>query len=73
MSIGLKENGNVVPRRIVKPLTEDELHSPNEGRLRQIFDKLIERRFGKPVVNNSIKVEGSPAPAACADEEEEET
>ena len=67
----LKETGHVVPRRTVKPLTEDELHSPDEERLRQVFDKIIERRFGKPVANNSIKVKGLP-PATCADEEEEE-
>ena len=61
----------MVPRRTVKPLTEDELHSPDEARLRQVFDKMIEMRFGKPVANNSIKVKGLP-PATCADEEKEE-
>ena len=42
----LKANGNVVPRRTLRPLQVDELHSPTETKKRETFDALIERRWG---------------------------
>lgn len=40
----LKCNGNVVPRRTLRPLSVDELHSPTEIKSREIFDTLIQAR-----------------------------
>jgi len=42
----LKTNGNVVPRRTVRPLNTQELHSEEERTKRAVFDELIERRWG---------------------------
>ena len=46
----LKANGNVVPRRSPRPLTVAKLHSPTELKKREIFDKLIERRWGSAII-----------------------
>ena len=45
----LKSNGNVVPRRTVRPLQLAELYSDTEKQKRVIFDALIERRWGSPM------------------------
>ena len=45
----LKSNGNVVPRRTVQVLQLDEIHSDTEKRTRDVFDALIERRWGSPM------------------------
>ena len=45
----LKANGNVVPRRSSRPLTVAEIHSPTEIKKRNIFDGLIERRWGTSI------------------------
>ena len=60
----LKANGRVVPRRSLRPLKVDEihspveikkrevldeLHSPVEIKKREVFDELIERRWGTPM------------------------
>ena len=37
----LKANGNVVPRRSVRPLSKSELMSEMEIKKRQLFDELI--------------------------------
>lgn len=42
----LKANGNVVPRRTLRPLTVDEQYSPTEQKKRETFDSLISRRWG---------------------------
>ena len=42
----LKANGSVVPRRTLRPLQVDELHSPTGTKKRETFDDLIERRWG---------------------------
>ena len=42
----LKANGNVVPRRTLRPLKVDEVHSPTEAKKRETFTALIERRWG---------------------------
>ena len=42
----LKANGRVVPRRSVRPLHASEEYSPTEIKKRQLFDELIERRYG---------------------------
>ncbi len=46
----LKANGRVVPRRTVRSLTIAELHSDTEKRRREIFDGLIERRWGTAMI-----------------------
>lgn len=45
----LKGNGNVVPRRSLRPLNTSELHSPTEQKKRDVFDALIERRWGTSI------------------------
>ena len=45
----LKSNGNVVPRRTVRALQLAEIHSDTEKRKRDVFDALIERRWGSPM------------------------
>jgi hypothetical protein len=45
----LKANGNVVPRRTSRPLKTEQLHSPEEERKRNIFNGLIERRWGTSI------------------------
>ena len=45
----LKSNGRVVPRRSHRPLTTEEVNSPTEKRKRDLFDTLIERRWGSPM------------------------
>lgn len=45
----LRANGTVVPRRSVRPLQTAELHSESEIKKRQIFDELIERRWGTSI------------------------
>ena len=45
----LKENGKVVPRRSLRPLKADEIHSPVEIKKREVFDELIQRRWGTPM------------------------
>ena len=45
----LKSNGNVVPRRTVRALQLAEVHSNTEKRKWDIFDALIERRWGSPM------------------------
>jgi hypothetical protein len=42
----LKANGNVVPRRTLRPLNTAELHSVTEAKKRQVYDVLIEGRWG---------------------------
>ena len=44
-----KANGRVVPRRSLRPLKVDELHSPVEIKKREVFDELIKRRWGTPM------------------------
>ena len=51
----LKANGNVVPRRTLRPLKTEELHSKTEAKKRKTFDALIERRWGTSI--NPPKVE----------------
>ena len=45
----LKSNGNVVPRRSLRPLTTAEIHSPTEIKRREVFDRLICQRHGDSV------------------------
>ena len=45
----LKANGRVVPRRSLRPLKVDELHSPVEIKKREVFDELNKRRWGSPM------------------------
>ena len=45
----LKANGQVVPRRTVRPLRTDEIYADHEIRKRQIFDELIRKRWGDTI------------------------
>ena len=45
----LKSNGYMVPCRTVPALQLAEVHSDTEKRKRDIFDALIERRWGSPM------------------------
>ena len=45
----LKSNGNVVPRPTVQALQLAVIHSDTEKRKRDVFDALIERRWGSPM------------------------
>ena len=45
----LKVNGRVVPRRSLRPLKVDEINSPVEIKKREVFDELIQRRWGTPM------------------------
>ena len=45
----LKSNGNVVPRRTLRSLQTDEIHSLNEQKKRDVFDALIEKRWGTSI------------------------
>ena len=47
----LKTNGRVVPRRSLRPLKVDEIHSPVEIKEREVFDDLIKRRWGTPMTS----------------------
>jgi hypothetical protein len=58
----LKANGKVVPRRSMRPLTIAEIHSPTELKRQQVFNKLIERRWGTSI--------NPPKPQAEDDEHE---
>jgi hypothetical protein len=51
----LKANGQVVPRRTLRPLHVAEIHSPMEEKKREIFDKLIERKHGTAITPPKIK------------------
>ena len=51
----LKANGRVVPRRSLRPAKIDELHSPVEIKKREVFDKLIQRRWGSPMTPSNTQ------------------
>ena len=51
----LKANGRVIPRRSLRPLKLDELHSPVEIKKRQVFDELIKRRWGSPMTPSNTQ------------------
>ena len=56
----LKANGNVIPCRTSRPLNTAELNNETEKRKRQIFDELIEARWGTAISapTKPSKVEG---------------
>ena len=45
----LKSNGKIVPRRSVRPLNKEELHSKAEQDKRDLFDKLVKEKLGDSV------------------------
>ena len=51
----LKANGRVVPRRSIRPLKVHVIHSPVEIKKREVFDELIERRWGSPITQPYIQ------------------
>ena len=50
----LKENGHVIPRRLIRPLRVDELHSDIEIKKRETFDTLIERRHDTSTTPSNV-------------------
>lgn len=64
----LKSNGQVVPRRSHRPLQIDELHSEVEQKKRELFDQLIERRWGTSI--NGPKSKSSDTDGDGSDFEE---
>jgi hypothetical protein len=46
----LKQNGSVMYRSSVRPLTQDEIQSPTEKKEREEFDIAVEKKFG-PAMN----------------------
>ena len=51
----LKSNGRVVPRRSLRPLNVDELHSPVEIKKREVFDELTKRRWGSAITPSNTQ------------------
>ena len=45
----LKSNGKVVPRRTLRPLKPEELRSETETKKRNLFDKLVAKRWGTSI------------------------
>ena len=53
----LKSNGNVVPRRTVRPLNVAEKNSPREQKKRDLFDAAIAERWGNALIPEATKDE----------------
>jgi hypothetical protein len=51
----LKQNGRVMYRSSVRPLTQDEIQSPTERKERKKFDIAIEEKFGASMDKNDFK------------------
>ena len=51
----LKANGRVVPRRSLRSLKADELHSPVEIKKGEVFDELIKRRWCSPRTSSNTQ------------------
>ena len=56
----LKANGNVVPRRTHRPLNTAELNSETEKKKREVFDALIEKRWGTALYPPKPSADDSP-------------
>jgi hypothetical protein len=67
----LKANGNVVPRRSHRPLKTEELHSEVERKKQDVYDQLIERRWGTAISGPSKKPAVDNTFEAYQDDEEE--
>ena len=46
----------MIPRRTVRPLRTEELHSPVEEKKREIFDALIRRKLGNSWIHNPQEI-----------------
>jgi hypothetical protein len=51
----LRQNGSVIYRSSVIPLTQDEIQSPTEQKERQEFDIAIEEKFGPAMNKDDFK------------------
>jgi hypothetical protein len=51
----LNNNGSVMYRKSVRPLTPDEIQSPTEKKEREEFDIAIEKKFGTSMDKNDFK------------------
>jgi hypothetical protein len=50
----LKNNGSVMYRTSIRPLTPDEIQSPTEKKEREEFDIAIEKKFGTSMDKNDF-------------------
>jgi hypothetical protein len=62
----LKQNGSVVYRSSVRPLTQDEIQSPTERQEREKFDIAIEEKFG-PAMNKDYLQNDEVSPSKMPD------
>ena len=69
----LKSNGNVVPCRTILALQLAEIHSDTEKRKRDIFDDLIERRWGSPMSTPNTDVTNMTTDTEENEHNEDET
>ena len=67
----LKANGNVVPRRTVRPLQVAEMHNETVKTQQQVFDKCIEERHGTPFTPPPSN-EDKPYPTEFVEYEDED-
>jgi hypothetical protein len=51
----LKQNGSIMLRSSVRPLTQDEIQSPTEQKEREEFDIAIEDKFGPAMNKNDFQ------------------
>ena len=51
----LKANGRGVPRRSLRHLKVDEIHSPVEIKKREVLDELIQRKWGTPMTPSNTQ------------------
>ena len=65
----LKANGKVVSRRSCRPLSVAEIHSPVEIKKREVFDALIERRWGNSITPPKTDTGTTEKPEEEPDEE----
>ena len=67
----LKANGNVVPRCTARPLQVSEIHNEEVKKMRNVFDKCIEGRWGVSASGPPVSKEGDPSDfAECKDKDE---
>ena len=67
----LKANGKVVPRRTARPLQASEIHNEEVKKMRNIFDKCIEGKWGASVTGPPASKEDEPSDfEECEDDDE---
>ena len=67
----LKANGNVAPRCTACPLQVSEIHNEEVKKMKNIFDKCIEGRWGASVTGPPVSEEEGPSDfEECKDKDE---